>query len=155
MGKYALYGETQDAKGVCARDAASARLPRVLDPCCSKAGPGEQSAHEAVALPHVADALVDPAIRKSEVTHIRRYPTVRQLAGEPVEQLGIEGAKRPGALALGDYLIDDVVALFPLAQELVNELWWILEVGGHDHGGVAGRAFEACCDAPVHTKVPR
>ena len=102
--------------------------------------------------------LMTSTMRRSiepEVRDVARDPAVRHAAGDQVEEVRVELADRAGALARREDAVDVVVALFPLGDELRDDLGRVLEVGRHQDRGVTGHVAQAGGEPAVHVEVAR
>ena len=149
----ALECEVNDPEGVRLRLAREARRAGHWHPDRLEPDPGEQTPDEPVALLHRTNRLVDFPIDQAEVAGVLGDSVVSELACQQVEQLGVHRADWAGAAPLGDHSVAVLVALLPLADQLRDELRRVLQVGGHQHGGIGVDHIEAGRQPAIHPEV--
>ena len=153
MGEDALARQVEHVEAVRLRFSRETRRTDHRQPDRLETDPGEQTPDEAVALLHRADRLVDFPVHQAKVTGVAGDLVAGELGRQPVEQPRVHRADRAGATALGDHSVYVLVALFPLADHLRDELGRVLQVGGHEHDGVGVDHIEAGRQPAVHPEV--
>ena len=97
-----------------------------------EAEPGDHAAHEAVLLRHLAQRVEHLAVDQAEVADVGRDADRGYAVEYPIEQMS-SGALEPAfAGARQAARIDDVVALLPFGDQLLDDFGRVLQVGVHD-----------------------
>ena len=128
--------------------------PHVVDARLAEADEGAHAAQEEVALVELQHRVHDAAVDQREVAGVARDREVREAVEGPVE--GAVGAlHEPRRLARDAPAVDDVVALPPLLDELLDQLGRILEIAVEQHERVLRRELHAAAEGRLRAEVAR
>ena len=107
--------------------------------------PGIQPLVEAHALAHTVHGVDGLAVEQAKVARSFRQHGAAQPPEGGVEEPREETVRQAVGVPVDAPAIDHVGALAPVPDEVGDQLGRMLEVGVHEHGGVAGRVGEPGC----------
>ena len=151
----AVDGEADHLAQRIFRLARGARRAMELHHRLGKSEPGEHAAHETVAFGHGAKTIEHLAVDEAEIADIARNVDRRELADQPVEQIGRHRLEAAFTLARQPLGIDDVEALFPFGDHIEDDFGRILKVGVHHNDRVAFRPVHAGGDGDLVAEIAR